>query len=299
MTSSSNNNSSLAICIIVRNEATYILEWLAYHRVIGVQEFYFFDHESTDETSAILSHLEAEGMLTRIPWVVGEHTSPQFSAYKHMLSNVNVSSEFIAFIDADEFITLVTHESIAEYLSEVPREAGAIAINQRVFGSSGHRERGPGLVIERFPRCAPADYEENRWFKSICRKGCATDLDNSHQFRLVNGQYFNGNLDPWANPPEPAGKSNAIAFKKIMINHYLLKSWEEFLAKRVKGAVSVPRGMKGNRYRDDAFFTYRDNFVNETTCDYILHRLSETKSEIAHLSRILGQSVEPRLTANV
>lgn len=46
-----------SICAIVRNEARYILEWIAYHKAVGIDHFYIYDNQSTDETTDILIRL--------------------------------------------------------------------------------------------------------------------------------------------------------------------------------------------------------------------------------------------------
>jgi hypothetical protein len=38
----------LFIGAIIYNEAEYIAEWIEYHLLVGVQKFYIFDNESTD-----------------------------------------------------------------------------------------------------------------------------------------------------------------------------------------------------------------------------------------------------------
>ncbi|GMO23401.1 MAG: hypothetical protein Ta2B_02600 [Termitinemataceae bacterium] len=38
----------LSIVAIVKNEASYIKEWIEYHRLVGVDRFYIYDDNSTD-----------------------------------------------------------------------------------------------------------------------------------------------------------------------------------------------------------------------------------------------------------
>ena len=42
-------NPRLAIGAIVKNEGPYLLEWIAFHRVVGVDRFFIADNASTDE----------------------------------------------------------------------------------------------------------------------------------------------------------------------------------------------------------------------------------------------------------
>jgi Glycosyltransferase family 92 len=77
----------VSICAIVRNEARYILEWIAFHKAIGIDHFYIYDNQSTDGTTDILLRLQAAGLVTRISWpdstpaVVASGLGPQVPAY--------------------------------------------------------------------------------------------------------------------------------------------------------------------------------------------------------------------------
>ncbi|MFG1358490.1 glycosyltransferase family 2 protein [Xanthobacter pseudotagetidis] len=47
----------IAICAIVRDEAPYVLEWVAHHRALGFDHIFVFDNESRDGTSELLDSL--------------------------------------------------------------------------------------------------------------------------------------------------------------------------------------------------------------------------------------------------
>jgi cellulose synthase/poly-beta-1,6-N-acetylglucosamine synthase-like glycosyltransferase len=44
----------LVICAIFKNESRYIYEWLSYHHSIGVDAFYLYNNNSTDDTVEII-----------------------------------------------------------------------------------------------------------------------------------------------------------------------------------------------------------------------------------------------------
>src|ERR1700755_2182278 len=83
----------VSICAIVRNEGPYILEWIAFHRCVGVEHFFIYDNESTDETSEILQMLQEAGIVTRIPWTTADASAidppvgPQLPAYRHFIEH--------------------------------------------------------------------------------------------------------------------------------------------------------------------------------------------------------------------
>ena len=39
----------LAVCAIYRNEAPYLREWIEFHRLVGVERFFLYNNESTDD----------------------------------------------------------------------------------------------------------------------------------------------------------------------------------------------------------------------------------------------------------
>ena len=44
----------LSVVAIAKNEAPYIKEWIEYHKLVGVERFYFYDNGSTDNTREVL-----------------------------------------------------------------------------------------------------------------------------------------------------------------------------------------------------------------------------------------------------
>ncbi len=59
-----------AICVLVRNEARYLAEWLAYHRLVGIDHVYLYDNNSTDveELRAVTRPFVDSGFLTLHDW---------------------------------------------------------------------------------------------------------------------------------------------------------------------------------------------------------------------------------------
>ena len=53
----------LAVCAIAKNEGPYLVEWIEWHRKMGVEKFYFYDNESTDTTRRILEPYIKEGVV--------------------------------------------------------------------------------------------------------------------------------------------------------------------------------------------------------------------------------------------
>ena len=54
----------LAIFAVMKNEAPYVKEWLDYHLAAGVEHFYIFDNESSDNLKEILQPYIDAGIVT-------------------------------------------------------------------------------------------------------------------------------------------------------------------------------------------------------------------------------------------
>jgi hypothetical protein len=50
----------------VRNEAAFLLEWLAHHRAVGFTDFLVFSNDCQDGTDRMLDRLDALGHLTHL-----------------------------------------------------------------------------------------------------------------------------------------------------------------------------------------------------------------------------------------
>ena len=154
----------LAACLYVRNEAPDIAEWLAFHHGVGFDHVLVFDNLSTDATSAIVRQAARHASITLLPWPVRDKRA-QLLAYalgRRLLRRF----DRVAFLDSDEFLTPTGERGVKAVL-ETLADADAIAVNWAVFGSNGHADAPPGLVIERFTRRAEDAFPANRIVKSI------------------------------------------------------------------------------------------------------------------------------------
>ncbi len=256
-----------AVVAICKDEAFYIKEWLAYHAVLGLQDFIVYDNESVDETSVILKSAQAIS-LTLHDWPTQPDVSPQLSAYNDALLRHGDAFDFMCFFDIDEFLLPANGISVHQILAGAPQSVGAIGINQCVFGSSGQLHREPGLVIERFQNCAETDYEEHVWVKSCCRPQCVDRINSPHVVELKSGVYAHADGSAiqfhelaFGDHKAPVAPINSSV---LQLNHYMLKSREEFESKRNRGGGSGRTEQQRKARCDGGYFDNRDPWVNST-----------------------------------
>ncbi|NUB11603.1 hypothetical protein GAY28_02095 [Azospirillum brasilense] len=287
----------LGICAILKNEYRYIFEWISYHKSIGVSEFILYDNISNDGTSQLLMKLHARGVIERVEWPSIEGISPQTSAYTHCItSRVWEHNKFLAFIDLDEFIHCDGASNVSEYISKLENDVGGIAVNQKVFGSAGLKEYEPRPVIERFQRCAQDDYEENRWFKSICRPAFVKQAMHAHAVELKQGRYVDVVGKNISDDHVLRGYLDHVC-RELRVFHYILKSRGEFEEKRKRGGGMAPTEAQRLSRHNDEYFTARDTVINVEKCSDMDRALPRMREEEASLKRLLlgRKSVKSRV----
>lgn len=91
----------LAVVTILKNEGPYLKEWLDYHLLAGVDHFYLYDNESTDNQTEVVKPYVEAGLVDYFS-MPGE--SMQFAAYNDAIKRFKFHCRYMAFIDADEFV---------------------------------------------------------------------------------------------------------------------------------------------------------------------------------------------------
>lgn len=256
----------LGVAAIFRNEYPYILEWLAYHRLIGVDAFFIADNQSNDGSSELLETLDRLGYICRIPFPTINKQPPQMPAYTAIMQAYANQVDWMAFIDADEFLMPMGKESIKYSINRLSgvSDIGAIAVNWAIYGSAGHVQEQEGLVLENFQRRANKEFINNHHYKSIVRCKAYESVDgNPHIFRLKDGwRYVHVNGDSVEHHAERGkGLSEKICWEGFRLNHYVVKSREEFeRRKSPKGSATRNECSKGEGY----FIHHDRNDVEES-----------------------------------
>ena len=239
---------------IVRDEGPYLIEWIAYHRLIGFDRLLIYSNHSSDGSDAMLDRLAAHGIVDHRRWADAEGQSAQVSAYRDSLARI--ATEWVAFLDADEFLLLRQDASVGAFLGRFGTDVSAVALNWRLFGSGGQDEAGPEPVTHRFTRASPRGHHNNRHSKVIAR---VADIQDPavHRVHLARGRYVD------TTGAETALERNAftptVEHGIAQVNHYVVKSRAEYAAKVRRGNAHLPPEAP-NKYsnRGPNFFAQHD-----------------------------------------
>lgn len=170
---------NLTLAAIFKNEARFIREWIEYHRLVGVEHFYLYNNESTDQSREVLEPYVQKGIVTLTDWPdrpgqVADYAkyrwvyNVQIPAYEHAIARNE--AKWIALLDCDEFLVPKTSDTMLPLLEQYDMFP-AIRLYWEVFGTSGIQELQPDqLVTETFHKtCLPEDDFSTKFFKSIVK----------------------------------------------------------------------------------------------------------------------------------
>nr|WP_279308234.1 glycosyltransferase family 92 protein [Niveispirillum sp. BGYR6] len=271
----------LAICAIAKDEGPYLLEWLAFHRVIGVDHFLIFDNESSDGTSEMLESLSREGWVERVHWPRTPDRTPQEPAYQEGVRRLTGRARWVAFIDLDEFILPLGTDNIHDVLAEY-QGAGGLMLPWRVYGSAGRQEQGDGLVMERFTQRAPDLHPVNASVKTIARPELVARV-GVHTPLLSDGFLIDEHFTVAGVHGDPDRHVVPNA-RRLVLNHYFCKSWQEWERKRNRGIATAMPGSPTHIRPDSHFHSHDTNHQHDET---ILRFSGRVQAEMARLSALL------------
>lgn len=212
---------SLTMC--VKDEAEYIREWIEYYLLQGVDHFYIYNNNGTDNTEEIIKPYIDKGIVT---WREYPGLGKQAHIYNDAVDNYKNETQWMGFIDIDEFIVPHKHETLATALKEYEKYS-QLLLHWVFYGSSGHKEKTNGLVIERFTKHQKG---VNHHTKSIINPRAILYAD-VHASEVM-GDTVNEKKELVYKKSEPTAEI-------LQINHYVIKSFEEFSNKKNKGRTDI------------------------------------------------------------
>ena len=242
--------SKIGIGAIVKESSPALLEWIAYHRVVGVERFWIADNGCEATTRQLLLDLDRLGIINYINFPSKFAKGSQLPAYKKILSCARDFGEVLAIIDADEFLVPEGDKTLRPYVEKrfSDKNVSAVALNWATFGSNGALFAEDGLIIERFTRRAPQAFKPNRHIKSIVRPERVKEFVDPHFATLRQGRYVDAAGNSLVKGYNP-GISAQVFWEGVRVNHYVVKSLEEFLlGKHLAGSVMTPNSVKHKNY---------------------------------------------------
>ena len=272
----------IGLCGIVKNEAPYLIDWIAWYSALGFTDFIIADNESDDGTTEILKDLQRKRVLHTFNIKTRLHNRPQREAYilgAELAKHLGI--DWVAFFDPDEYLLPGSPEiKITEFLSQLPDDCGALCIDWALYGSSGQIKAQADPTPYRFEW--RAEKKEPTYYKTLARMSAYQRTQGAHHAILASGYRH---LRPNGAEIDHAAisKSSEGVWEPFRLNHYSIRSWAEFTRKKLsKARLDHPDKQVDARQ----FFKFDKNDVHDPLPDWCRPRFEKRKRD---LLEVLGK----------
>lgn len=228
----------LSICAIFQDDAPYLKEWIDYHRSVGVEHFWLYNNNSTDNYLEVLQPYVEQNIVDLFDWPSEEKGIMYFcyvvqsGAYDHAVELSKGVTKWLAAIDTDEFIVPVSDNDIVHVLEKEFSTASGVCVNWQFYGTS-HVKKCQSIIKELLYKMR-TDHLWNHTCKSIVKPEDVLYCASPHWFEYNEGCF---DIDCGGDYPNN-GMSKKVHIDKLRINHYWTR--DEYYFNNFK----IPRRLK-------------------------------------------------------
>lgn len=240
------------IATCMKDEGPFILEWVAWHRAMGVTDITVFTNDCSDGTDLLLDRLEEMGHLRHLPNPAIVAGSPAFQpmalAYAHHLPEARRADVFLS-MDVDEFLNVrVGDGTLAALFAALPA-FDAVSVTEVNHGSNRREGYERGWLTDLFPAhqtTTPGPKKARRGVKTIVRLSPKVAKLRNHRcdFRTDRGPvlWLDGSGRQTAHFLADAGENGHDCrgtYDLVRLEHFALRALDSYLAKMNRGDVVV------------------------------------------------------------
>lgn len=234
----------------MRNEAPFVLEWIAWHRLLGVSDFVMFSNECEDGTDVLLDRLAEAGVLRHVTHTATPGKSVQWQALQRISADrMTAGCDWALFSDVDEFVMVHAGGGLRDALAVLPEGVDAVALPWRLFGAAGVVRIEDRPVTAQFTRSAPAQLYHpiaGRSFKTLFRPDRFAKPGIHRPKRRAAGplpRWVDGSGQPLPDPFVATDGQIAlpgldVGRDIVELHHYSLRSLESFVVKAARGLAN-------------------------------------------------------------
>lgn len=260
----------------VKNEGPFLLEWIAFNRLLGVTDFLFYSNDCTDGTDLLLDALAASpraetGRVVHLP-NPAEGRNYQMEALKNAARQPVVKeSDWVWVADVDEFLNIHVGDHTIPALIAACDNPQAISVNFQFFANDNVRGYVDRPVIAQFTRSHNPDIWCSQMaieVKTLVRADFPLQYFGAHRpfFRKSLPEAKHPKWTDASGRPVPAKFLTAANPRRIRkfpaagsrqfatLNHYALRSLDSYLVKNDRGDVN-----RDGREFDDTYWRERND----------------------------------------
>ncbi len=245
----------------MKDEGPFILEWLAWHKAVGVTDFIVFTNDCTDGTDRMLDHLDQRGLVRHLPnpaVLNGDgYFQPTALAYLHHMGTFK-TADFVISMDVDEFINIRAGQGHFDDLLAATGPFDALSMTEINHGSNRKTTFEPGWITAQFPQHeteTPGKYKSRRGVKTITRMGpLLAKLRNHRPDFCKDGpapHWIDGSGRPLASLATDASENGLDCrgtYGLVSLDHFALRSLDSYMMKMLRGDVVVKDKKVGRTY---------------------------------------------------
>jgi len=279
----------------VKNEGPFLLEWIAFHRLIGVTDFLFYSNDCTDATDLLLDALAQHGVCTHLP---NPATTRNYqmqalkAARKHALIK---RADWVWVADVDEFLNIHVGDHTIPALIQACGDPQAISATFQFMANGGVDTFEDTPVTSQFLHshnpdiwCADTAIE----VKTLVRADFPLDYFGAHR-PFHEDEKAQPSWTDCSGRQVPAPFRKRVNKRRIRafpakgarrfatLNHYALRSLDSYLVKNDRGDVN-----RAHRAFDDTYWRERNDSAYFD--DSILRYGPALAAEIASLKALEG-----------
>lgn len=251
-----------ALCLLIKDENMFIEEWLSSWDKLGIEHFYIYDNGSKNpikNTVASISDGKYLDKCTFIDFSSG-YNHMQYDCYEHCLCNYGKECYWIGFVDTDEMLEFTDSSitNVNKFLSGFERDF-ALWIPWECYNANNHINKPAGLqkdvytktIINPLGLYGKCFIQPYRTRKMYVHAAIGIDMfdrvvtqNYSHlddSIHIVASQYYSDNRG---------------CFTKAKINHYITRSFEDWVNKMNRGSCDP-----NFRRKFDVFFDYNPDLL--------------------------------------
>lgn len=252
----------------VKNEGPFLLEWIAFNRLIGVTDFLVYSNDCSDGTDGLLDVLSARGGLVHLP-NPAQGRAYQMEALRDAARQPVVrDADWVWIADVDEFLNVHAGDHTIPALIAACGDPGAISVPFQFFANDGVTAYEDRPVIAQFTRSHDPDIWTDQTaieVKTLVRRDFPLHYFGAHR-PFVRARAA---APPWTDasgravPDAFVAAANKRRIRRFpargarrfaTLNHYALRSLESYLVKTDRGDVN-----RDGRLFDDAYWRDRND----------------------------------------
>eukprot|EP01025_Chloroclados_australasicus_P025950 TRINITY_DN25805_c0_g1_i1.p2 TRINITY_DN25805_c0_g1~~TRINITY_DN25805_c0_g1_i1.p2 ORF type:complete len:426 (-),score=44.08 TRINITY_DN25805_c0_g1_i1:1447-2724(-) len=280
--------AEVAACLLMKDEQTDILEWLAYHRYIGISKYYVYDNNSKPPMLDILLPYVSEGVVDylylndtwkaddflftrrRVGWMKQTGyasqkliNSVQIWSMTHCVKNYAQRHKWVVMMDVDEFFMFTDNDPsqgpphLPTFLKDY-EDAGGLAVYRRNLGSSGVTRKPEAGVMASYTKCMKSiDDDKRQFYPKVILQSQYLRMYGAcfvHECQVKRKMVNTLKKEP---PNQKVSRREMATWDKLVIYHYAVKSTEDFYLKQARGMPHIFQA--GLLRRDEEFLNMVNN----------------------------------------